>query len=65
MSEQERLLGGSMKFVNYPDGVIKEVLDLLDNPEEYKKRSEIGKARMGGPGAAGRIAEYIYQNYIA
>ncbi len=60
MKEQERLMGGAVKFVeNYPDGVIKEVLYLVENEEERKRRGEIGKIRMGEEGGAKRIAEFF------
>ncbi len=65
IEEQERLLGGAMKFVrNYPGGVVKEVLNLLNNKEELDRRVSIGIDRMGMPGGARNIAEFVLKHYI-
>ncbi|RMG80544.1 MAG: hypothetical protein D6707_06245 [Bacteroidetes bacterium] len=63
--EQERLLGGAMKFLkNDPDAVAEYALKLLDNPEERERMGKIGMERMGPPGGAERIAKYIYEKYL-
>ena len=64
-TEQEKLLGGAVKFVrDYPDGVVDEVLYLSNLKEIREMRGEKGKARMGEPGASKKIAEYINKQYL-
>ncbi|MDD5528735.1 MAG: lipid-A-disaccharide synthase-related protein [bacterium] len=61
MNNQQNLLGGCLKVVkNFPDGVVNEILFLLQHPDEIKRRSKIGKFRMGPSGGAERIAERIF-----
>ncbi|MGC8765803.1 MAG: lipid-A-disaccharide synthase-related protein [Brevinematia bacterium] len=61
MKEQERLMGGAIKFVrDYPDGVIREILFLLENEKERERRGKIGRERMGELGAAKKIAEFLF-----
>lgn len=63
--EQERLLGGSMKFVrSYPDAVVDTVISLLDDENERKRMGAIGMERMGPAGGALRIATHILKNYL-
>jgi len=63
--EQEKLLGGSMKFIkDYPYGVVQEVLDLINNPVERERRGRIGIERMGPSGGARKIAKFVYENYL-
>jgi uncharacterized protein (TIGR03492 family) len=65
MEEQERLLGGALKFVrNYPDDAIKELLLLMGDPAERKARGEAGKKRMGPGGGARNIAEFIIREFF-
>ncbi len=62
MKNQERLLGGALKFVeDFPNGVVREINLVLDNPEIREQRGRIGIDRMGPPGGAKRIAEYILE----
>ena len=44
-----------------PEGkaVAEEVCSLLDDPKRRERRARMGTERMGGPGAAGRIAHLI------
>ncbi len=65
MEEQERLLGGALKFVkSYPHEAVNEILLLLDNPGERKSRGDAGIARMGGGGGARKISELIIREYF-
>jgi uncharacterized protein (TIGR03492 family) len=60
MTDQERLLGGNLKFVdNYPEGVVDEVVKLLGNNELRLRRGEIGTRRMGPKGGAAKIARFL------
>jgi len=60
MKNQEKLLGGCLKFIpDFPDGVVAEVLKLLDNEKLRQARGRIGKNRMGPPGGAKNIARFI------
>ncbi|MCK4307321.1 lipid-A-disaccharide synthase-related protein [candidate division WOR-3 bacterium] len=60
MRNQEKLLGGCLKFISdFPEGVVGEVLKLLDDKELRQKRGEIGKKRMGPSGGAKNIAKFI------
>jgi len=64
MKDQARLLGGAVKFIsNFPRGVVSEISFLLKNPEERKRRGEIGTFRMGPPGGARKIAELIIKEF--
>lgn len=57
---QERLLGGCLRLVrDFPDGVVNEVLNLLEDSTLRKEMGNIGKERMGSKGGARRIAERI------
>lgn len=59
--EQERLLGGALKFVeDFPKGVVEEVKFLLTNDVERKRRAKIGRERMGPSGGAARMARVAY-----
>lgn len=65
MEEQERLLGGAMKYSrDYPQGALKDLLRLMRDAKERKSRGLTGMKRMGPAGGAKRIAEYIYRNYL-
>ncbi len=64
-TEQERLLGGGMKYIqDYPGGVVQEVLSLLDDKKRREEMGRLGKERMGGPGGAEKIARFIYGKYL-
>jgi len=66
LKEQERLLGGALKFVKkYPEEAINELLLLLDNPFERRTRGEAGKKRMGREGGARKIAGLIIREYFS
>jgi uncharacterized protein (TIGR03492 family) len=63
--EQTKLLGESVSLVESdPLGVAAEVIRILDNPDVYKRMAEIGKERMGGPGASHRIAQGILSTLV-
>ncbi|MDI6840132.1 MAG: lipid-A-disaccharide synthase-related protein [bacterium] len=60
MKNQERLLGGCLKFVNnFPKGVVNEILQLLDNEKLRKTMGEAGVKKMGTPGGAKKIAKLL------
>lgn len=58
ISEQKRLLGDSL-ILSSRESVSSVINELLDNPQELKRRGEIGKIRMGEKGAIERIARFI------
>lgn len=65
MEEQEELLGGAMKFSRaYPVDALNDALLLCKDVAERKRRGTMGMKRMGKPGGAKRIAEYVYRNYL-
>lgn len=59
-ADQKRLLGDGVKFVdrNFVN-VAYSIIELLEDEEEYKKRSEIGKKRMGARGAVSKTVDRI------
>lgn len=60
MRDQERLMGGSIKFVrDHPEGVAAEVMHLLGDSTERARRGAIGMWRMGPPGASEAIARFL------
>lgn len=65
-SEQGRLLGKALRYV---DGdaraVASEVLRLTGAPNELLHRGAEGGRRMGEPGASRRIADYLFEHYVA
>ena len=64
MIDQERLLGGSAAYISdFPAGVSREISWLLAHPEERQRRGEIGRQRMGPPGGAKKIAEFLYEEF--
>lgn len=64
MIDQERLLGGAASYISdYPEGVAREIAWLLDHPEERAKRGAIGRERMGPPGGAKKIAEFLFDEF--
>jgi uncharacterized protein (TIGR03492 family) len=56
---QTRLLGTSVTLVEQPTAVGAAVQALLQNPDRLQMIVENGRSRMGQPGAARRIAEYL------
>ncbi len=66
MKEQERLLGGALKVIRkFPFDAVSEIKLLLDDPGERKKRGELGRQHMGLPGGAGRIADFVFNEYLS
>ena len=64
MIDQERLLGGSAAYISdFPSGVSREISWLLAHPEERQRRGEIGRQRMGPPGGAKKIAEFLFEEF--
>ncbi len=60
MRNQKKLLGGCLKFISdFPEGIVSEVLRLLEDKKLRQKRGEIGKKRMGPSGGAKNIAKFI------
>lgn len=59
---QKELLGESFKLLPYEPGLIAgEILDMIKNETLLKEMGEEGMKRMGQPGGAERIAEYIIE----
>ncbi len=64
MIDQERLLGGAVAYISdFPTGISREISWLLAHPEERARRGAIGRERMGPPGGAKRIAEFLVQEF--
>lgn len=58
---QTRLLGASTTLVSSPAQAGDEVEQLLNDPDRLQLIAETGFRRMGNPGAAERIANYLVQ----
>jgi len=60
-ADQKRLLGEGVKFVdrNFKN-IAYSLLELLEDEEEYKKRSDAGQKRMGERGAVDKTADLIH-----
>ena len=56
---QQRLLGGSVSLCESKDIFHEKLLHLLENERFRFRQGQIGKERMGAPGASKRIAEFI------
>ncbi|MBI2251843.1 MAG: hypothetical protein HYU63_03690 [Armatimonadetes bacterium] len=57
---QKGLLGEAILVVkDDPQKISKELINIIENKNLYKKMSEIGKKRMGENGASQKIAQYI------
>jgi len=56
---QARLLGEALVPAEGPEEATRAVLRLLANPEERARRGEAGRARMGPPGGADRLARWL------
>ena len=56
---QQRLLGGSVSLCESRDVFHKKLLYLLKNKKFRLRQGQIGKERMGAPGASKRIADFI------
>lgn len=64
MIDQERLLGGAAAYISeFPAGVSREISWLLAHPAERARRGQIGRERMGPPGGAKKIAEFLAQEF--
>ena len=64
MRDQERLMGGAVRFVrDHPEGVAAEVMRLLADPEARAARGAIGISRMGPPGASEAIARFLAREF--
>ena len=64
MIDQERLLGGAAAYISdFPEGVAREIDYLLDHPAERQRRGDIGRERMGPPGGAKKIAEFLFDEF--
>ncbi len=64
MIDQERLLGGAAAYISdFPQGVSREISWLLARPEERERRGTIGRERMGPPGGAKKIAEFLVKEF--
>lgn len=60
-ARQKGLLGDALAVVNRdPESLAKKVLQLLDDKNLYSRMSQTGRERMGPPGGAGKMADYIY-----
>jgi len=65
LEEQSRLMGDSLWYLKEgAEGVPHAVMRLLQDKQEYERRVAIGRERMGKPGAAQRIAEFLYERYL-
>ncbi|MDR7416469.1 MAG: lipid-A-disaccharide synthase-related protein [Armatimonadota bacterium] len=56
---QARLLGEALVPAEGPEEAARAVLRLLADPEERARRGEVGRARMGPPGAAEGLAAWL------
>lgn len=59
MEAQSRLLGCSILWVQHPDEVADAIEHLLSSPALQQQIYDNGRARMGTPGAAARIARHL------
>ena len=57
---QRRLLGDSVYAVMDPEAAADVVLDILQDEDRYNEMARIGRERMGEPGAAERIARFLF-----
>lgn len=65
MESNQKLLGEAFIYQkNSPQGVIYSLEQLYNNPEERKRRGQIGLERMGKSGGTKKIAEYIIQHIL-
>lgn len=64
-ADQKRLLGEGVKFVerNFKN-VAYSIIELLEDDNEYQKRSEAGKKRMGDRGAIKKVSKLLYDSYL-
>ncbi len=58
---QTRLLGPSVVLADHPSRVVQIVQSLLQDPDRLQLIQANGIKRMGSPGAADRIADYLVQ----
>lgn len=63
--EQSKLLGKALKFVDAkPKDIAAEVIYLLGDEEERKKRGVEGVEHMGSSGGCRNLAELIFEHYV-
>lgn len=60
---QSRHLGASIILLEHPNQVADSVQSLLNNPHRLIQIAENGLRRMGKPGAAPRIAQYLIEKW--
>ncbi len=60
---QQRLLGGSVSLCESKDIFHEKLLNLLENKKLRVLQGQIGKVRMGTPGASKRIADFITSKF--
>lgn len=56
---QQRLLGDALVLARDGQEAAEQVLRLLDDPQERQRRGEVGKSRMGPPGATARMVAWL------
>lgn len=56
---QARLLGDAVVPVRGPEEAVWWVQRLLDDPQERRRRGQVGRQRMGPPGASSRMADRL------
>ena len=56
---QQRLLGGSVSLCESKDIFYEKLIYLLENKKYRVRQGQIGKERMGNPGASKKIADFI------
>ncbi|MEB3356406.1 MAG: lipid-A-disaccharide synthase-related protein, partial [Synechococcales bacterium] len=61
---QTRLLGPSVVMVSHPQQVGDAIASLINDPERLQQIAQNGRSRLGQPGAAGRIAQCLLQQFI-
>ncbi|HMA60191.1 MAG TPA: lipid-A-disaccharide synthase-related protein [Halanaerobiales bacterium] len=64
-ADQKRLLGEGVKFVdrNFKN-VAYALIELLEDEQEYNKRSKAGQKRMGDRGAIKKVSNLIFQDFL-
>ena len=65
MEAQSRLLGCSILLVQDTSSVVSAIRQLIDSPHLWPKIRANGKARMGIPGSAARIAKHLVTNLLS
>lgn len=67
VKKQGSLLGDALYQVHSQNSreIADAVLMLLKDPEERKRRGEVGREHMGKSGGAKRIAEFVFEQYFS